>query len=117
MPLLKCLKNGAIPPFTEPRGKLIIRNEWRSMGTKSALTLLVSGALSMMAAQITPVQQAYLKAAVTHAGDNFGYNVAAFGDTIVVGAPIESSSTTGVNGDPSNTASAGSGAAYVFVRN
>jgi hypothetical protein len=78
---------------------------------------LVFGSTALtFAAQITPVQESYLKAATTHAGDNFGYNVAAFGDTIVIGAPSEASSATGVNGDPSSTAAAASGAAYVFVR-
>ena len=44
-------------------------------------------------------QQAYLKASNTGAGDHFGYSVAIFGDTVVVGAPYEASSATGVNGD------------------
>ena len=39
------------------------------------------------------------------------------GDTVVVGAPGESSSSTGVNGNQSSNAAASSGAAYVFVRN
>jgi hypothetical protein len=38
------------------------------------------------------------------------------GDTIVVGSTLESSNTTGVNGDQSNTSMAGAGAAYVFTR-
>ena len=41
--------------------------------------------------------------------------MAVSGDTVVVGAPSESSSTTGVNSTPNESAS-GSGAAYVFVR-
>jgi len=63
-------------------------------------------------------QQAYLKPAdvgSTQAGDVFGYSVAISGDTIVVGAPYEDSSTTGVNGIPNESAS-GAGAAYVFTR-
>ena len=65
----------------------------------------------------TWVQQAYLKASNTESNDNFGYAVAISGDTIVVGAPFEDSSAVGVNGDQTDNASPGSGAAYVFVRN
>ncbi len=61
-------------------------------------------------------QQAYLKPSNADAGDNFGYAVAISGDTIVVGSPFEQSNATGVNGDPSNDAMPGAGAAYVFVR-
>lgn len=60
-------------------------------------------------------QQAYLKASNTGASDRFGESVAVSGDTVVVGAIGESSSTTGVNSTPNNSA-ATSGAAYVFVR-
>ncbi|MEP2775662.1 MAG: PKD domain-containing protein [Luteolibacter sp.] len=59
-------------------------------------------------------QQAFLKASNTGAGDGFGRSVAVSGDTVVVGATGEDSSTTGVNGSPNEGAS-GSGAAYVFV--
>ena len=60
-------------------------------------------------------QQAYLKASNTGAGDHFGQSVTVSGDTIVVGADGEDSSTTGVNSTP-NESAANSGAAYVFVR-
>jgi len=60
-------------------------------------------------------QQAYLEASNTGAGDSFGWSVAASGDTVVVGAMDEDSSTTGVNSTP-NEATFGAGAAYVFVR-
>ena len=67
---------------------------------------------------IDPIaQQAYLKAS-NNGGpseDNFGNSVAVSGDTVVVGANQEDSSTTGVNSTPNESAS-GSGAAYVFVR-
>ncbi|MCZ7599559.1 MAG: FG-GAP repeat protein [Gammaproteobacteria bacterium] len=62
-------------------------------------------------------QQAYLKASNTGAGDNFGYSVAVSGDTIVVGAYLEGSAATGVNGDGTDNSALRSGAAYVFVRN
>ena len=60
-------------------------------------------------------QQAYLKASNTSELDQFGFSVAVAGDTVVVGAYLEDSSTTGVN-SVSNEAAAASGAAYVFVR-
>jgi len=62
------------------------------------------------------VQQAYLKASNTEEGDTFGSVVAISGNTIVVGAPAEASSTTGVNGLQTDNSAPGSGAAYVFVR-
>ena len=65
----------------------------------------------------TWTQQAYLKASNTDARDMFGSSVAIAGETVVVGAPEESSNATGVNGDGSNNSAADSGAAYVFVRN
>jgi hypothetical protein len=62
-----------------------------------------------------PSQQTYLKAANTEANDSFGYRVAVSGDTVVVGAQGEDSSTTGVNAPPNDLA-LNAGAAYVFVR-
>ena len=61
------------------------------------------------------VQEAYLKASNTDEGDEFGVSVAISGETIVVGAPGEDSSATGVDGDQSNNLT-NSGAAYVFRR-
>ncbi|MFC3852093.1 hypothetical protein ACFOSD_02700 [Salinispirillum marinum] len=63
-------------------------------------------------------QQAYLKASNTGVEDRFGFSVAlsSDGDTVVVGAPEESSSTTGVGGDGSNNGAYESGAVYVFSR-
>ncbi len=63
----------------------------------------------------TWTQQAYLKAAHTSPFGSW-YSVAIAGDTIVVGAGGDDSNATGVNGDPSNELSPGSGAAHVFVR-
>jgi hypothetical protein len=69
-------------------------------------------------------QQAYLKASNTGGtsgrfdyGDNFGWAVAASGDTAVVGAPGEDSNATGINGNQSDNSATNSGAVYVFVRN
>ena len=61
-------------------------------------------------------QQAYLKASNTGVDDYFGSSVALSGDTLVVGAPFEDSSATGVDGDQSANSALSSGAAYVFVR-
>jgi hypothetical protein len=61
-------------------------------------------------------QEVYLKAANTEAGDQFGHSVAVSGDTVVVGAPVEDSNATGVNGNQADNSAYQSGAAYVFVR-
>ncbi|MFN0137698.1 MAG: FG-GAP repeat protein [Phycisphaerae bacterium] len=61
-------------------------------------------------------QQAYLKASNTGAGDRFGISVAASGDTVVIGASLEASSATGVDGNGTDNSAANAGAAYVFVR-
>jgi hypothetical protein len=69
---------------------------------------------------IDPVaQQAYLKPAAvgaTQAGDWFGYSVAVSGDTVVVGAPQEDSSSLGINSTPNELAAGSAGAAYVFTQ-
>lgn len=61
-------------------------------------------------------QQACLKASNSGINDLFGYSVAISGDLIVVGAPSEDSSSTGINGDGNNDGAVRSGAAYVFSR-
>ncbi|HXJ59498.1 MAG TPA: FG-GAP repeat protein [Verrucomicrobiae bacterium] len=67
-------------------------------------------------AKPAPAQQAYLKASNTAAGDSFGYSVAISGDTLVVGARLESGSATGVNGNQQVRRSTNAGTAYAFVR-
>ena len=62
------------------------------------------------------IQQAYLKASNTGAGDEFGSAVAVSGDTLVVGAHGEDSNAAGVNGNQNDDSATDSGAAYVFVR-
>ena len=64
----------------------------------------------------TWVQQAYLKASNTEAGDAFGSAVAISGDTIVIGAPGEDNKAGGIGGNQTNNSATDSGAAYVFVR-
>jgi hypothetical protein len=46
-------------------------------------------------------QQGYLKASITGAGDWFGATVALADNTLVVGARLEDSAATGINGEPS----------------
>ena len=58
-------------------------------------------------------QQAYLKASISASRDLFGSSVAILGDSLIVGAPFEDSSSTGVNSIP-DTAAPDAGAAYVF---
>ncbi len=65
---------------------------------------------------IDPIaQQVYLKASNTDRFDFFGWSVAVSGDTVVVGANAEDSSSTGVNGNQADNSASSSGAAYVFL--
>ena len=61
-------------------------------------------------------QQAYIKASNTGADDYFGASVSVSGDTAVVGAYVEDSGASGVNGDQGGNGAPDSGAAYIFVR-
>ena len=63
-------------------------------------------------------QQAYIKASNTEAGDQFGSSVAlaAEGNTLAVGSPLEDSSAISIRGDQSDNSAGGSGAVYVFTR-
>jgi len=63
-------------------------------------------------------QLAYLKASNSTAGANFGEALALSddGQTLVVGAPLEDSAATIINGNQTNHGAAGAGAVYVFSR-
>jgi hypothetical protein len=61
------------------------------------------------------VQQAYIKASNTDAGDGFG-RVALEGDRLVVGAPGENSNATGIGGNQLDDSFVDAGAVYLFVR-
>jgi uncharacterized delta-60 repeat protein len=61
-------------------------------------------------------QGAFLKAAVVDTGDNFGIATAVSGDTLAVGAFLDDSNASGINGDPLDNSLTNSGAVYVFVR-
>ena len=84
------------------------------------LILRVAEASATYPLTIDPIaRQAYLKADAAgsaNAGDLFGAAAAISGDTVVIGAPGEDSSTAGVGSTP-DEAAPNSGAAYVFVRN
>jgi hypothetical protein len=90
--------------------------------------LSASGVLcaQILDSDVTLVQEAYLKASNTRppvivngasVPQRFGASLAISGDTLVVGAPWESSNAMGVNGDQRSILAPTSGAAYVFVRN
>eukprot|EP00457_Paulinella_chromatophora_P001330 gb/GEZN01001332.1/.p1 GENE.gb/GEZN01001332.1/~~gb/GEZN01001332.1/.p1 ORF type:complete len:1002 (+),score=106.74 gb/GEZN01001332.1/:97-3102(+) len=59
-------------------------------------------------------QQAYLKSSNTGANHKFSYSVSIYEDIVVVGAPYESSCSTGVNGNQKDTNCSDSGSAYLF---
>ncbi len=63
-------------------------------------------------------QQAYVKASNTTLNDFFGYSVAlaADGNTLAVGAHLEDSTATGINGNQADNSATNSGAVYVFTR-
>lgn len=64
-------------------------------------------------------QQSYLKAAQINNDDVFGWSVAVAGDTVIVGAPGEDSSHTGVQNSAMalvNEAALAAGAVFVFAR-
>jgi len=68
----------------------------------------------------TWVQEAYIKAANSEAGDLFGWSVSIDNDTLVVGAYAEDSNQSTISNDNSSASSdnsvVGSGAAYVYKR-
>jgi trimeric autotransporter adhesin len=83
--------------------------------------LLLTVSLALFPAlgfSVTPPvnSDAALAASNRGANDYFGTAVAISGDTMVVGAPFEDGSSTGV-GSPSDGVAANAGAAYVYVRN
>jgi len=89
---------------------------WHTIAT-DRLRLQVEDAHANYPLTIDPVvQQAYLKASNAGEGDYFGVAVSVSGETVVVGAPLEDSNATGINGNQADNSSISSGAAYVFVR-
>ena len=100
-------------------GKILPSHFAAADSTHDSFRLLVDERGARYPITIDPLaQQAYLKASNAEAGDNFGNAVAVSGDTVVVGAFHEGSSTTGpsANSLSSNNSATEAGAAYVFVR-
>ncbi len=62
--------------------------------------------------------QAYVKASNPGLTDQFGYSLSlgSDGNTLVVGAPFESSAASGVNGNQADDSLSQAGAAYLFTR-
>lgn len=60
-------------------------------------------------------QQAYLKSSNPDAGDQFGSAVVIGRGIAAVGAPLEDSAATGIDGDAANDAAASAGAVFVFA--
>ena len=60
------------------------------------------------------LQQAYVKASNTQAGDNFctALSLSGDGDTLAVGAKFEASNATGIGGDQTDNSAFGAGAVY-----
>jgi hypothetical protein len=88
-------------------------------GNQASNSAMDSGAVYVFArAGTTWVQEAYVKASNTEAGDYFGARVAlsADGNTLAVGARGEDSNATGVNGNQADTSADSAGAVYVFGR-
>jgi hypothetical protein len=61
-------------------------------------------------------QQAYIKASNPGLNDEFSRALALDGDTLVVGAPSESSDADGINGNQADDSATFAGAVYVFTR-
>jgi len=88
-------------------------------GAQTGTTAAESGAVYLFSHGTgTWVQEAFVKASNTGAGDRFGYTLAlsADGATLAVGAYGESSAASGVGGTQSDDSAAGSGAVYVFAK-
>jgi hypothetical protein len=107
----------AVGAMGESSNQTTITNGTSASSDNSALT---SGAAYVFRRTGTTwAQEAYLKAPNAGAADSFGTSVSISGDTVVVGASLESSNqttiTNGTTASSDNSAST-SGAAYVFNR-
>jgi hypothetical protein len=61
-------------------------------------------------------QEARLEASNPNTQDLFGFAISLYGDTLAVGALLEDSDTTGVDGDQGGNGAPDSGAVYIFTR-
>jgi hypothetical protein len=88
-------------------------------GNQADNTAMAAGAAYVFARTGTTwVQQAYVKATNTEAGDDFGAAVALSGDgsLLAVGAPQEDGGAPGANGNQADNSQVFAGAAYVYAR-
>jgi hypothetical protein len=98
-----CLATGVNPPGCD--------NDFRTDTSAGAAVVFVRDGG-------TWTEQALLKASNTGKGDWFGARIAISGDgnTVAVGAPLEDSSATGINGKQDDESAQESGAVYYFTR-
>ena len=88
-------------------------------GNQADNTAMDAGAVYVYSrAGTTWTQQAYVKASNTNTSDRFGTSVALSGNgsTLAVGAVLEDSGATGIDGDQADNTMTESGAIYVFTR-
>ena len=122
--------DGSAVRFVDEAGAAVIRyaglNAWDADGVElpsrlevdleDRVLVLIDDGGARYPITVDPIaQQAYLKASNTSPSDWFGFSVAISDDTVVVGAPYESGSGTGVD-PPDDNGLLLSGAAYVFER-
>src|SRR3981081_671852 len=93
---------------------------WLAVAALTVHAAAQAPARSSAAATASTLRQvAYIKASNPGEDDKFGDIVALSGDgnTLAVGAPLESSAAKGINGKGANDPGRSSGAVYVYVRN
>jgi carbonic anhydrase/acetyltransferase-like protein (isoleucine patch superfamily) len=91
-------------------------NEYLPMGTVNNACDPVDPCAQAFGVTCAEFEWDYLKASNTDGGDAFSRSVALSGDTLAVGAHLEDSDATGVNGVQGSNAARNSGAVYVFTR-
>ncbi len=86
-------------------------------GDQSNNSAAIAGAAYVFTRDMAGVwsQQAYVKASNTDAFDEFGRSVALSGDTLAVGARLEDSAATGIDGVQSDNTANAAVAVHVFV--
>jgi hypothetical protein len=92
------------PPGAEASLATLSQRDWAAIAALQPALLSVSD------------QHTYFKASNPGSIDDFGLFMAMSGETLVVGAPNEASSSPGVNGNQNDNSLVQAGAAYVFVR-
>ena len=126
---------GAVVALSDDGNTLAVAAVWESSaatginGNQKDLTIPQAGAVYVFVRTGGRwLQQAYVKASNTGKrgesaddpgeGDQFGFSLALSGNgnTLVVGAPSEDSSTTGVNGNQADDGFSSAGAVYVYTR-